>query len=107
MSTSEGLTYAGLDRKGMTGNPQPCNTPLIAPYCTLSKNCQTKAVTTTGTIEGKKKIDRKIERPGIFVLSSSAIKNAEMTPSGLLMSTHHIVLYITVRKSASLVSNRL
>jgi hypothetical protein len=47
----------------------------------------TVAVTTAGTIEGKKKIARKKGRATIFVFSNVAIKKAVITPKGALSPT--------------------
>src|SRR5262245_25450303 len=92
MTTRLGLTQSGLDRKGMVDKPSPCRVELTAPYWTLNRNCQTKAVTTTGTMAGKKKIARKNGRPIIEESSKTAIKKADKTPRGVLISTHQRVL---------------
>ena len=83
----EGLAKSGLDRKGIVGRPIPWSVELMAPYWTLSKKRHTIAVTMAGTMDGKKKIARKTDRPAIRVFSRLATRKEEITPSGALNPT--------------------
>ena len=91
----------GLEIKGIVLNPQACNVELMAPYWIFRRKIQTNAVTTTGTMAGKKKTARKNERSTMRELSNNAIRNADNTPRGELNRTHHRVLPATSLKSAS------
>ena len=51
--------------------------PLIAPYWMFSRNSQTIAVHTAGTIEGIYITARKNDRPTIFEFNRLAIRNAK------------------------------
>ena len=73
----------------------------MAPYWIFSRKIQTNAVTTTGTMAGKKKMVRKKDRNMIREFSSNAIRNADKTPKGELIRTHHNVFPATSLKSAS------